>query len=53
LEARVLGFLRFRLCKSATWGTPTCGTPIQKTMGLALAPGTNSSSLSGGLGWQS
>jgi len=53
LEARVLGFLRFGRCKSETWGIPRCGTLIPRTMGLALAHGTNSSSLSGHLGWQS
>lgn len=53
LEARVLGFLRFHLCKSEPWGTPTCGTLIPRTMGLVLAPGTNSSPRIGYPGWQS
>ncbi|KAH1223076.1 40S ribosomal protein S29 [Glycine max] len=38
LEARVSGFLRFNLCNSKAWGTPMCGTLIQRTTDLVLAP---------------
>uniref|UniRef100_A0A0R0H9V2 Uncharacterized protein n=1 Tax=Glycine max TaxID=3847 RepID=A0A0R0H9V2_SOYBN len=41
-KARVSGFLRFNLCNSKAWGTPMCGTLIQRTTDLVLAPGSAS-----------